>query len=324
MLLAKEKALTVVCVFCKASEGSRDTTFTAQGLTENGEYLFRVIAVNENGQSLPLEALNPIVAKLPFDPPDAPGTPVVTSIGGDFVSLTWEKPKSDGGSRITGYWIDKREKGTIAWQQVNSNLPCITTMMNVPNLVEDREYEFRVMAINEAGKSPPSQASKIVKVKDPEAAEPPEFVIPLKKIMAKQGNMATFTCTVSGVPKPKITWFKGAREILGGGRYSVIHDGNTYSLTISEVYGEDADEYTVRASNSAGLRTSRAQLLIKSPPKILVPSRFRDSAPGEKGQNVILKIPFTGFLKPKIRWTKDGVEMESGAHFDVDVKGRHD
>lgn len=44
----------------------QDTTFTVQGLTENGEYLFRVMAVNENGQSAPLEGVNPIIAKLPF------------------------------------------------------------------------------------------------------------------------------------------------------------------------------------------------------------------------------------------------------------------
>lgn len=44
----------------------QDTTFTVQGLTENGEYLFRVMAVNENGQSAPLEGPNPIIAKLPF------------------------------------------------------------------------------------------------------------------------------------------------------------------------------------------------------------------------------------------------------------------
>lgn len=49
-----------------ASSYCRDKSFNVQGLTENGEYLFRVMAVNENGQSLPLEGLNPIIAKLPF------------------------------------------------------------------------------------------------------------------------------------------------------------------------------------------------------------------------------------------------------------------
>jgi len=25
------------------------------------------------------------------------------------VNLSWEKPESDGGARIQGYWVDKRE-----------------------------------------------------------------------------------------------------------------------------------------------------------------------------------------------------------------------
>jgi hypothetical protein len=44
----------------------KETTFTVQGLTEGQEYLFRVMAVNENGMGLPLEGTNPIKAKAPF------------------------------------------------------------------------------------------------------------------------------------------------------------------------------------------------------------------------------------------------------------------
>lgn len=44
----------------------RDTTFTCQGLTEGNEYLFRVMAVNDNGVGPPLEGTNPIKAKAPF------------------------------------------------------------------------------------------------------------------------------------------------------------------------------------------------------------------------------------------------------------------
>ncbi|GBM79516.1 Twitchin, partial [Araneus ventricosus] len=49
-----------------ASSYCRELVFTVQGLTEGGEYLFRVMAVNENGQSQPLEGTNPIIAKLPY------------------------------------------------------------------------------------------------------------------------------------------------------------------------------------------------------------------------------------------------------------------
>jgi len=294
-----------------------------QGLFENGEYLFRVMAVNENGQSLPLAGENPIIAKLPYDPPSAPGVPKVTEVGGDFVNLSWDKPESDGGSRILGYWVDKREVGTEGWQQVNPLSMCHPTQINITSLIEDRQYEFRVFAVNAAGTSPPSQASGSVKIKDPDAAVPPEFIVSLKNVMAVENRSAEFICTVTGTPNPTISWFKGAREIYEGGKYTMIKEGEAYSLKISDVFGEDADEYACRATNKGGSRTSRAELLIKTPPKLHVPPRFKELACFDRGENVVIKIPFTSFPKPNIKWSKEGEEIESGHHFDVQVKERH-
>ena len=84
----------IIASFCK------QTNFAVQGLTEGQEYLFRILAANANGTGLPLDGVNPIKAKAPFDLPDAPGAPVVTEVGGDFVNLSWNKPEEDGGSRI--------------------------------------------------------------------------------------------------------------------------------------------------------------------------------------------------------------------------------
>ena len=100
------------------------------------------------------------------DSPGSPGEPDVEEIGGDFVSLKWEKPRSDGGGGIKGYIIEKREAGAQNWSRCNM-VPTPTNMFNVPNLIEDREYEFRVFAVNEAGESKPSSATRQIKVKDP-------------------------------------------------------------------------------------------------------------------------------------------------------------
>lgn len=190
----------LVYSFCK------ETTFTVQGLTDGQEYLFRVMAVNENGMGPPLEGSNPIKAKAPYDPPSAPGIPEVTEVGGDFVNLSWEKPTSDGGSKIQGYWIDKREVGSAAWQRANLAI-CNTTQYNISNLIEGRQYEFRVFAQNEAGLSPPSTNSTSVKIKDPKEAVPPQIVKPLRNCNAVQNHNAQFQCTISGTPKPTITWY---------------------------------------------------------------------------------------------------------------------
>ena len=44
----------------------QDTSIDVQGLYENNQYLFRVSALNSIGQSKPLEAEGPIIAKMPF------------------------------------------------------------------------------------------------------------------------------------------------------------------------------------------------------------------------------------------------------------------
>ena len=53
------------------------------------------------------------------DPPGAPGEISVTEVGGDFVSLQWERPRSDGGGRITGYFIEKKDPSSTNWTRIN-------------------------------------------------------------------------------------------------------------------------------------------------------------------------------------------------------------
>lgn len=241
----------------------KDTTFMVQGLTEGQEYLFRVMAVNGNGMGAPLEGVNPIRAKAPFDKPSPPGTPKVTQVGGDFVNLEWTKPENDGGARVQGYWVDKREKGGLTWQRVNLAL-CLPTQLNISNLIEGREYEFRVFAQNAAGLSEPSSASTSVEIKDPLAATPPEILKPLRNAQCIQNHNAKFECTITGNPAPTITWYKGAREITNGSRYHIYSEGEVHHLIINDVFGEDADEYVCRAINKAGVKSTRAELLIMS------------------------------------------------------------
>ncbi|XP_047491377.1 twitchin-like isoform X5 [Penaeus chinensis] len=300
----------------------RECAFTVQGLTEGQEYLFRVMAVNENGMGPPLTGVNPIKAKAPYDPPSPPGTPNVTEVGGDFVHLEWDKPEHDGGSRIKGYWIEKREVGSNIWTMVNQYI-CPATQVNVSNLIEDRQYEFRVFAENEAGMSEPSVCSTSVRIKDPNAATPPVIVTPLRSVMALQHRSATLTCQIQGKPKPTISWFKGMRELCNSAKYAMTRDGDSYSLTVHDVYGEDEDEYMCRAQNVGGIRSTKAEVTIKLAPKINVPPRFRDTAFFDKGENAVIKIPFIGNPRPRITWQREGETIESGGHYAVDTQQRH-
>ena len=140
---------------------SREPTLQVENLEPGHEYKFRVCAVNSEGESEPLEGLDSIIAKNPFDPPDPPGKPEAVDWDKDFVDLEWPMPKDDGGSPITGWIIQKREKGSPYWTTgVKLNSP--NNNGRVPNLTEGQEYEFRVIAVNKVGNSEPSEPSDSV------------------------------------------------------------------------------------------------------------------------------------------------------------------
>ncbi len=229
----------VISSFCKS------TSYTVQGLSEGEEYLFRVRAANANGSGPPLEGVNPVKAKAPYDVPSPPGVPEISEVGGDFVHLSWERPEQDGGSRVKGYWVEKREVGMNVWQRVNQFIHN-ATQLNIDHLIEGRKYEFRIFAENEAGLSQPSSNSQSVVVRDPEEPQPPEIIQPLKTQQCVENKNARFACKVTGCPKPKVTWLKGARELFDSAKHEIIVTGNLYELVIKGVFGEDEDTYTCR------------------------------------------------------------------------------
>src|SRR5207245_2380566 len=103
-------------------------------------YQFRVIAVNDIGDSDPLEKEDAIIAKNPFDVAEAPGKPKVVDWDRDHVDLEWAPPKDDGGTPITGYLIQKKEKGSPLWTKA-ATVPAGKTKAIVPDLKEGHDYE---------------------------------------------------------------------------------------------------------------------------------------------------------------------------------------
>ena len=94
------------------------------------------------------------------------------------------------------------------------------------------------------------------------AAIIPEFTSGLRKCHAQQGKNAKFECEVSGTPAPDVQWFKGTRELFESKKYEIYNEGDKQILVVHDVFGEDQDEYSCKASNNGGSRTSRAELEI--------------------------------------------------------------
>lgn len=83
----------------------------------------------------------------------------------NHADLKWERPANDGGSPITGYIIEKKDRDTGKWVKA-AEVAGNKCEGKVPDLVEGKTYQFRVKAVNKAGPSKPSVATENFLAKD--------------------------------------------------------------------------------------------------------------------------------------------------------------
>lgn len=100
----------------------------------------------------------------PFDVPSRPGRPEITDIRNDQCDISFEKPESDGGSRITGYLIECLDLEVGIW--VNKGMTT-SRSSTVKMLTEGTEVVFRVTAFNAGGPGEPSYPSNSVVIRGP-------------------------------------------------------------------------------------------------------------------------------------------------------------
>ena len=113
------------------------------------------------------------------DAPSAPGRPTATNVDSTELILNWTEPISDGGSPVTNYIIEARDKFGLRWTKINRHTVTDTTF-RVTGLKPNDEYQFRVIAENKAGVGRPSDNT------EPIIAKPPygkPVILDIKKIM---------------------------------------------------------------------------------------------------------------------------------------------
>jgi ADP-ribosylglycohydrolase len=98
--------------------------------------------------------------------PQRPRDVEVVEVMKNSAKITWNAPENDGGSPITGYIIERTLAGKERWLRANNKLVSELTYC-VPELVEDNEYSFRVLAENTVGQSLPSDPTKPITARDP-------------------------------------------------------------------------------------------------------------------------------------------------------------
>lgn len=88
---------------------------------------------------------------------------VVDTADGE-VSLTWEEPENDGGSKVTGYAVERRDVKRKTWTLVTEQAE--SPEYTVTGLQRDSMYLFRVCAKNRVGHGPNVETDKPVQAKN--------------------------------------------------------------------------------------------------------------------------------------------------------------
>jgi predicted phage tail protein len=194
---------------------STDTSMPVKGLKKNKKYKFRVRAVNQEGESEPLNGDEEVEAKDPYGEPGAPCNLELVDYDADSADLKWEPPRDAGGAVITGYLVEKKDEFG-RWVKAHE-VPGTQTKCKVPNLMTGEKYKFRVKAITAGGVSEPSNEVGPVTIKA--RNQPPRIDrTNLLEVRCKAGESFNFDVNISGEPPPDKKWLSNNKELAESDR----------------------------------------------------------------------------------------------------------
>ncbi|CCD63868.1 Muscle M-line assembly protein unc-89 [Caenorhabditis elegans] len=218
--------------------------------------------------------------------------------------------------------------------------------------------KYTCQATNKAGKDETVGELKIPKYSfEKQTAEEvkPLFIEPLKETFAVEGDTVVLECKVNKESHPQIKFFKNDQPVEIGQhmQLEVLEDGNI-KLTIQNAKKEDVGAYRCEAVNVAGKANTNADLKIQFAAKVEehvtdesgqleeigqfetvgdTASSKTDTGRGApefvellrsctvtEKQQAILKCKVKGEPRPKIKWTKEGKEVEMSARVRAEHK----
>ncbi|XP_062979003.1 obscurin [Elgaria multicarinata webbii] len=153
--------------------------------------------------------------------------------------------------------------------------------------------------------------------------------------VAPGAPLAKFHLKVKGYPQPRLYWFKDGQPLHASDRLLKTDKREFHALEVLSVTKEDAGQYSVFISNSAGSAYSSARLLVKGPgeeeekpEKVvheqLVPPRFLERFTNKKvrtGVSITLSVKVEGSPSPSVTWLKEETHGEDILWIKSDTPG---
>uniref|UniRef100_A0A672YVD5 Immunoglobulin like and fibronectin type III domain containing 1, tandem duplicate 3 n=1 Tax=Sphaeramia orbicularis TaxID=375764 RepID=A0A672YVD5_9TELE len=241
------------------------------------KYCYRIRAVTAEGVSEAMETDDMQAGTLAFPGPPAP--PKVVSAYDDCINLSWAPPSNTGGSRILGYILEKRKKGSNLWTVVNALGELIKEKTcAVKDVVAGMEYEFRVTAINLSGTGEFSAPSEYVFARDPKMR--PKFTNHKMKsfVVVRAGNSVRITLHFEASPRPNIMWLKDNVPVAK--RVTISNSDGSSQLLIPSSERSDSGIYSILVKNLVGQETFSTEVRVTDDPKPPGPVELEENVPG--------------------------------------------
>ncbi|XP_037353624.1 immunoglobulin-like and fibronectin type III domain-containing protein 1 [Talpa occidentalis] len=288
------------------------TTFTDARVERGRKYTFRVRAVSAEGAGEALESEEVLVA--PEALPRPPSTPAILSASSQGIGLTWTAPQGPGSAHITGYLIEKRQRGSNTWTAVNKQ-PVPDRRWTVVDVRQGCQYEFRVTAVTLSGPGAPGSPSDAVFARDP--VRPPGPVRDLQVTDTSSTSVTLSWARPDAQGKDEAQGY--VVELCGPDslQWSPCHSGTVPVTTYTAKGLRPQESYLVRvtAVNDGGhspamvLDTLVQAMPRTVSPKFLMDSSTKDSLTVRVGDTIRVPVPFVAGPLPEVTWLKDGLPL---------------
>ncbi|XP_073345211.1 myosin binding protein Cb isoform X3 [Pagrus major] len=186
------------------------TTYEAKRMIEGVLYEMRVFAINSIGMSPPSITSKPF---MPIAPTSEPTRLSVHDVTDNTCTLKWLAPERIGAGGLDGYVIEYCKEGGTEWVVANQEL-CERQGYVVRGLPVGEKIDFRVVAVNLAGRSPPARLAQPVTIR--EIMEYPKIRLPRElrtKYIRKVGEKINLVIPFQGKPRPIATWYKDGQPV---------------------------------------------------------------------------------------------------------------
>ncbi|KAM4596003.1 LOW QUALITY PROTEIN: striated muscle preferentially expressed protein kinase-like, partial [Polymixia lowei] len=248
------------------------------------------------------------------DPPDGP--PVVESITGKTITLSWTRPKRIDPSTDTGslmYAVQQQSLGSIQWSVIASNLR--DTSYTVSSLSKGVRYAFRVLTTTSKALSKPSPSTDLVQLLDrgPYQRKAPIIIDKPDVIYAVENQSVSISITLNHVHATVAWKRRGMVVVSKPGMYEMsMPDDDQHSLKIQRFKSTDAGQLVVMATNPFGSDLCTLQLVMAVRPKFESIMEDLDVHIGETARFVVV---VEAKPDPDIFWYKDDVLLSESSYF---------